>query len=97
MKATLTRAARADRRTILDYVAERSPTGARAVLLALDDVFDLIADHPDIGASTRRPGIRTVTVSRYPYRVFYRATPGRISVLHIRHTSRLPWTGSEIP
>lgn len=91
MKLTLTPAARADLTTILDYLAERSPTGARHVLQAIEEAFVLIAEHPDLGATTRTPEVRSVTLPRYPYRLFYRASQGRIFVLHIRHTSRRPW------
>ncbi len=93
MKLELTPAARADRTTILDYLAERSPTSARHVLQAIEEAFALIAEHPEIGAVTRTPRVRSVTLPRYPYRVFYRTFPSGISVLHIRHTSRRPWKG----
>jgi toxin ParE1/3/4 len=37
--------------------------------------------------------IRVVTLSRYPYRIFYRIKPDVIEILHIRHASRAPWEG----
>lgn len=48
-----------------------------------------------MGSATSEPGIRVVSLVRYPYRVFYTVQPGAIHVVHIRHTSRLPITPSD--
>jgi plasmid stabilization system protein ParE len=39
-----------------------------------------------------RSGIRVALLITFPYKVFYRIiAPDRIRILHVRHTSRLPW------
>lgn len=32
---------------------------------------------------------------RFRYNVFYAVTGDRVRILHIRHTSRRPWTGDD--
>jgi len=52
-----------------------------------------IAEHPEAAATIAdRPSIRVVPLIRYPYKIFYRILNDRVRILHIRHTSRRPWT-----
>ncbi len=92
MKVSFTAQARADRNAIFDFLASRSPSGARNVIASIDQTLRLIGEHPESGSRTRRPGTRVVTLSDYPYRIFYRVRADNILVQHIRHTSRRPWT-----
>lgn len=39
-----------------------------------------------------RPGVRVVPLGKYPYKIFYEIGDGSIEILHIRHSSRRPWT-----
>jgi toxin ParE1/3/4 len=91
VKLSLTRRARAERNAILDYVGGRSTQGMHRLADAFEDAFGLISDHPEAGEMTRREGVRSIPLTRYPYRVFYAVRRAGISVLHIRHTSRTPW------
>ena len=36
--------------------------------------------------------MHVIPLVRYPYKIFYRILADRIRILHIRHTSRRPWT-----
>ena len=52
-----------------------------------------IAEHPEAAERVaERPGVHVVPLIRYPYKIFYRVLRDRVRVLHIRHTSRRPWT-----
>ena len=52
-----------------------------------------IAEHPESAQQViGRPGIHVVPLIRYPYKIFYRVLEDRVRILHIRHTSRRPWT-----
>jgi len=42
-----------------------------------------------------RPGRHAVPLVRYPFKIFYRVFEDRVRILHIRHTARRPWTGSD--
>jgi hypothetical protein len=35
-----------------------------------------------------RPGVRSVSFIRFPYRLFYRVIAERIEVLHVHHSAR---------
>jgi hypothetical protein len=43
------------------------------------------------GFPTNEPGIYTLWIAPYPYRVFYRIDANEDVIIHIRHTSRRPW------
>jgi plasmid stabilization system protein ParE len=40
------------------------------------------------GQATDLPGVRRLTLSPYPYLIFYRATESEVIVQRMRHTSR---------
>jgi plasmid stabilization system protein ParE len=43
--------------------------------------------------ATEMPGVRELSVSRFPYKIYYELRGDEICVLHIRHARRRPWTG----
>jgi toxin ParE1/3/4 len=80
----------ADLESILDYIAARSPQGARRVQARIKAILDLLLVHPRVGARTDDPTIRRVTTTPYPYLVFYEITETEIVVHAIRHGARDP-------
>ncbi|WP_375458286.1 type II toxin-antitoxin system RelE/ParE family toxin [uncultured Enterovirga sp.] len=93
MKLRLTPRARQDRLRIFDYLVAQSESGASSVMSALQRTFEVIEQFPEGGRRTDGRPIRCLTVSSYPYVVFYRVRVNMIEVIHIRHTSRRPWAG----
>jgi toxin ParE1/3/4 len=85
-----TRPALADLAEILDYIAARSPQGARRVQRRLQALIELLPAHPHIGAHTNDPTIRRLVTRPYPYLVFYEATETEIIIHAIRHAARDP-------
>ncbi len=84
--------------TDLRKAAEDSREFGEAAGLALEArivaVIRRIAEHPRAAQGvTDRPGIHVVPLIRFPYKIFYRAHEGSVTILHIRHTSRRPWIG----
>jgi plasmid stabilization system protein ParE len=61
----------ADLDQVLDYIAARSPQGARSVQARIRAVIDLLLRHPYIGTPTSDPDIRRITTPPYPYLIFY--------------------------
>ena len=84
----------ADIDAIHRYLEERSPSGARSVLRAIYASIQLIAEHPLSYQRTDDPEIRVHVVQRYRYRVFYGVIGDTVEIIHVRHTSRRPWTGA---
>ena len=90
MKLRYTLPALADLDAILEYIAARSPPGARRVQTRLQTIIDLLLLHPHIGTRTDDPVIRRMTTPPYPYLVFYEATETEIIIHAVRHAARDP-------
>jgi plasmid stabilization system protein ParE len=93
MKVRYTPEAFADRERILEYVRERSPSGARNVAASIREAVAKLGDQPLSGHRTENPRVRITFVVRYPYKIFYRISETVVEILHIRHTSRRAWNG----
>jgi plasmid stabilization system protein ParE len=92
MKVVYTRAAQGDLDNIGQWLAARYPAVAPRVERRIRDVVARVARWPESGPrSAAREGVRVVPVSPYPYKIFYRATPDAVEILHIHHAARAPW------
>jgi plasmid stabilization system protein ParE len=85
-----TRPALADLAAILDYIADRSPQGARRVQARIQAVTDLLLQYPRMGRRTSDPAIRRMATTPYPFLVFYEATESEIIIHAVRHAARDP-------
>jgi plasmid stabilization system protein ParE len=94
VKLRYTRPALADLDSILDYIAARSPQGARRVQARIQAIIDLLVQHPKAGTRTSDPTIQRMTVSPFPYLIFYEANATELIIHAIRHAPRGP---SEMP
>lgn len=94
VKVRFTPRARDDISEIHDWLAERSSSGAIAVVQAIRSSAALIGDYPAIGRATNYEGVKVLAVMRYPYLVYYTIDAGEAVVVHIRHGARdKPSTG----
>ena len=80
-----------DRRSISDYLNERSPQGALNVQRAIVQAVRSLKEYPRLGRPTALAEVRELTVPRYPYKVYYRIDGEEIWILHIRDARRRPW------
>jgi plasmid stabilization system protein ParE len=87
MRVRYTPEAFADRERIIEYLRERSPSGARNVAASIRDAVAQLGDYPLSGYRTDDPEVRVPFIVRYPYKIFYRVRE-TVEILHIRHTSR---------
>jgi plasmid stabilization system protein ParE len=55
----------ADLDSILTYIADASPQGAKRVQKRIQDVINLLLTHPQIGIRTEDPVIRRLTTTPY--------------------------------
>jgi plasmid stabilization system protein ParE len=97
VKLRYTLPALADLNSILDYISEFSPSGARRVNQRIQRVTGLLLTHPRMGAPTDDPTIRRLSTSPYPFLVFYEIAEDEIVIHAVRHAARDPSTmpGSE--
>ena len=70
MRVRFTPLARADIDQIYEYLDERSPSGARNVLLAICAGVQFIAERPKGSEQTDDPEVRVKVVQRYRYKIF---------------------------
>jgi toxin ParE1/3/4 len=80
----------ADLEEIYGYLKERSPGAAPAVISTIRQQADQLTEFPYMARATDHPGVRVLTLTRYPYRVYYRVDGDEVRIVHIRHTSRRP-------
>jgi toxin ParE1/3/4 len=73
---------------VLDTFEARSPGGADNVKRRLQDIIDLLADHPNSGRTTNKRDLRRFVVIPYPYVIFYRADATGIVIHGVRHAAR---------
>jgi toxin ParE1/3/4 len=88
VKVRYTLPALADLNAILDYIAARSPQGAKRVQARIQSIIDLLLLYPFVGARTDDPTMRRLPASPYPFLVFYEVTETEIIVHAVRHAAR---------
>jgi plasmid stabilization system protein ParE len=90
MRLRYTGPALADLEDILDYIAARSPQGAKRIHGRIRDILSLLLSYPCIGVQTEDPTIRRINTSPYPYLIFYEPTANEIIIHAVRHGARDP-------
>lgn len=76
--------------TEASYIAQDNPAAARTFVNAVLADIDLLATNPAAGREGRVSGTREWVMNDYPYLIPYRIRAGRLQVLRIFHTRRLP-------
>jgi plasmid stabilization system protein ParE len=93
VRVRYTRRAAADLEAIYDYIDERSPSAARAVKRFIKTRIEMLADYPFAAPAAGESDTRELSMSRYPYKVYYRVERGEVAIVHIRDARRRPWKG----
>lgn len=95
MKAKYSRRALSDIRDIaLYYASSDNPAVGDGVAARIQEVVDRLVRMPQSGRPVaERPGVRVAPLLRYRWNIFYAVDGETLRILHIRHTSRRPWTG----
>jgi toxin ParE1/3/4 len=90
LKLTWHDRAAGDLRSIHDYLAGQYGLGtAQRVRAELRQSARRLARHPlRLGRSIRGSDVRILSVTRYPYVIYYTVTAVAVVILHVRHTAR---------
>jgi plasmid stabilization system protein ParE len=88
MKVFLTFRARTELRNIQDYIAKGNVTAASAVIARIEKVAKALADQPYMGRKLSRGCRRRLTVTPYPYLIYYEVVGDTVRILSIRHAAR---------
>jgi toxin ParE1/3/4 len=83
----------ADLEAIFEYIDAHAPATAQGLRSAMERAISGLEEFPYIAPATDEPGVRVLTLGRYPYRIYYAvdAQAEVITILHARHTSRRPF------
>ncbi|MDO9227418.1 MAG: type II toxin-antitoxin system RelE/ParE family toxin [Pseudomonadota bacterium] len=73
-----------------DYLADKKPDAADAMLQNIRSSVSLLAQQPGIGRPGRVPGTRELVIQHSPYLIPYRVRGDVLEVLRVFHTSRKP-------
>ena len=78
--------AKADLRSIYDFIANNSPFYAKKVVQDIRGKTDVLNDLPNIGKKVPELNIETIReLSQYSYRIIYEVKPDRAEILAIIH------------
>jgi toxin ParE1/3/4 len=78
----------------LGAIEAESHQGANHMRELIQTLFLLLVQHPHAGQATDLPGVRRLTVSPFPYLIFYSVMDDEVIVQRMRHTSRRPFSAS---
>ncbi len=70
------------------YEGQRQGLGSE-FLMAVDEVFDRIREHPELYAPEYK-SVRRTSLTRFPYIVYYRLVGETVEVIAVQHGSRSP-------
>ncbi|AAK64957.1 MULTISPECIES: type II toxin-antitoxin system RelE/ParE family toxin [Sinorhizobium] len=86
--------ARSDVEAAIDYYAREAGTEVtHGFIGALQAAYASIASHPEAGSlryayELGLPDLRSVSLKRYPYLIFYRDQPDHVDVWRVLHAKR---------
>ena len=95
MRVRYTPRAFADREAIFDYLNQFDPQAVRRVKGFIKEKIASLSHSPRRARLVKELGVHALWLGRYPYIIFYRVSENEVSVIHIRHGARRPWTGSD--
>jgi toxin ParE1/3/4 len=90
MKVKFTRPALAELDAIFAYIHQRNPIAAGQVVARVREIAAQLGRFPDMGHPKYKPGVRMITVRRYPYLIFYTVANDEVLILSVRHGARRP-------
>lgn len=93
MRVRYTLRAQSDLDAIYAYIDQRAPAAARSVKELIERRIARLADFPLMAPETDEPGIRELTILRFPYKVYYEVIGEEVWIIHIRDARRRPWIG----
>lgn len=90
MRIVFTDPALADLEDVYAYLSSHYPTLIAAIGEQFDMAYVRIRSWPESAPVTIIDGrkVRVVTLTKYPYKIFYRVGADFIEVLHIYHSAR---------
>jgi plasmid stabilization system protein ParE len=95
MRVRYTKRAFADREAIFEYLNQHDHSAAQKVEAFIKQKIQSLTYSSRRARIIKELGVHALWLGRYPYIVYYRVEGDVVSILHIRHGARRPWTGGE--
>lgn len=93
MRVRYTPRAFGDREAIFNYLSERDPAAAHKVKSFIKEKIASLSYAPRRARFIKDLGVHAFWLGRCPYIVYCRISGETVSIIHIRHGARRPWTG----
>jgi plasmid stabilization system protein ParE len=90
MRLRYTLRALADLEEISRFLEKRQPATLQSFRSTVEQQIGWLSSFPYMAPATDELGVRELTLSRHPYKVYYEVTGDEVIILHIRHTRRRP-------
>jgi plasmid stabilization system protein ParE len=92
MKVRWSETALAETEAIFSFIHERNRSAAASIVQRFEELAALLSEFPLAGHLTDETDVRTISVVRYPFLIFYTIndSAAEVVILHVRHTARAP-------
>jgi toxin ParE1/3/4 len=90
MRVRYTLRALADLEQIYEYFQKRHPAAAQSLKSTIERQIGWLTNFPHMAPATDEPGVRELTLTRYPFKIYYEVEGEEVRILHIRHARRRP-------
>jgi toxin ParE1/3/4 len=88
VKIRWTAVAADDLKSAYDYLEERSPEHADALIERILSSIDILTRYPQLGRQGRLPGTRELVITATPFVVYYRIRSDQVEILSVLHGSK---------
>ena len=88
MTVWYTRRALTELDAIQRYISKHNPQAAWVVASFIRRDIRMLERWPYLGRATEKQDVRRLTVTNYPYVVYYLVSDDAVSILQVRHSAR---------
>ena len=90
MRVRYTIRAHADLKEIYEYLEQRQPAATQYIKSTIERHIEWLTNFPYMAPATDEAGVRELTLTRHPYKIYYEVAGEEVQILHIRHARRRP-------
>ena len=88
MRVYLTRAATRQVEAILVYLAAENSSAAQRFVARMEEIRELLRDHPQIGRLIPHRCLRRFPVHPFPYLIYYEVRGRAVRIVRVWHSAR---------
>ena len=88
MRVRFTLGARRQIAAIHAYIAAESPSGADSVVARIEEIAEMLGQHPKMGRKLPVGRLYRFPVRPYPYLIYYTVSGSEVRIVRVRHSAR---------